>query len=115
MSSLEFDNATSLTIGYMLDDERHEFTIADPSEVRAILDAIEVTRTRPGVQVGFDPFGWVDFHFDDHPTIKTIFVHANHLDRAHWGQVELTHRFYDAVNAAATRHAGRPIDVVKDN
>jgi hypothetical protein len=115
MTNLDLQDATALTIGFTLDDERHEFRLSEPEPVRGLLAAIHVTGTEPGAQIGKDPFGWVNFHLPDGSAIKTVFINATQLDRAYWGQIYLQESFYQAICRAASQHAGRPIDVLKNN
>jgi len=115
MANADLKDATALNIGYTVQDKRHEFVLSDPESVRTILDAIQVTSIEPGVQLGLDPYGYVDFQLPDGTVIQTSFVNRTQLDRAHFGQVHLRQSFHEAVCEAASRHAGHPIDVVQDN
>jgi len=115
MPEQDLRDATSLAIGYTVRDERREFKVTEPDKVREILDTIQITGSSPGKQLGIDPFGYVDFEYDDGSVVRTSFVHANQLDRAFWGQVYLDESFHRAVCKAASENAGIPVEVVTDN
>lgn len=112
--SRDLKKATSLTIGYTLKGRTAKsVTVSDPAEVRDLLDALEITETRPGWFGGPSPLGWVEFVLPDGTVARAVFVSPTQLDRANWGQVFVTRRFYEKANDVASQAEGRRIDLLK--
>ncbi len=107
--------ATSVEIIYMVGGKEKSLKITKAEEVKPLVDAIEITKTTKGEQAALDPFGQVIFGLPGGGTIKTMFVEADQLDRARWGQVYLNDKFYKKVCEIASKAEGKPIDVLKNN
>jgi hypothetical protein len=112
--SRDLKKATSLTISYTLKgNQAKSVTVSDPAEVRDLLDALEITGTQPGMFMGLKPAGRVDFVLPDGTVARTTFADKTDLDRANWGQVYVTPRFYEKVCDVASKTEGRKIDVLR--
>jgi len=120
-SSKDLKTATSLTVGYTLKNGvGKSITVSDPAEVRALLDALDITGTRPGAMSGPNAAGgqpgWVDFVLPDATVVRChFFFNPNTLVRDNWGQVYVMPSFYQKVCDVASRAEGRRIDVMSPN
>lgn len=107
--------AKAIKIGYTVQGERKTLLIEDAAAVKDLLGQLSFERAEKGRQAGLSPYGTADFVMSEDETVRTMFVRPGQLDRAYWGQLFIDRKFYDAVNKLASKHAGQPIDVLKNN
>jgi hypothetical protein len=113
-SSKDLKRATSVTISYTLKGNRVKAVVVNnPAELQALLDALEITDTQPGIHYGLNTGGAVEFTLPGGSVAHTRFVTQTQLDRTDWGQVKVEAGFHRRVNEIATRAEGKPIDVMK--
>jgi hypothetical protein len=90
--------------------------ITDPEEVRSVTAAIGVEETQEGLQAGLVPMCRVVFILPDGKMMETNLAGFKSLDQSFWGQIYLRDdTFYKKLCEVASKHAGRPIDVLKGN
>ncbi len=111
-NSADLKKATSLTLYYTLKPQTlKRVEVTDPAQVKDLLDALDITHTDPGMVYGIKPVGYVEFRLPDR-TFRCNFFSKTQLDRANWGQVYVSPRFYEKVCDVASRAEGRRIDVL---
>jgi hypothetical protein len=114
LSSKDLKRATSVRINYLVKGNRTKSVVVnDPAELQALMDALEITDTRPGAHIGLTNGGAVDFTLPSGKVAHTTFVNQTQLYRTGWGQVTVTSEFHRKVNEIATRAEGKPIDVIR--
>lgn len=90
--------------------------ISDPEEVRSVKATINVEETQEGLQAGLVPMCRVVFILPDGKMMETNLAGPKSLDQSFWGQIYLRDdKFYKKLSEAASKHAGRKIDVLKQN
>jgi hypothetical protein len=115
-NSKDLKKATSLTINYSLKNRKSgSVTVTDPAEVRALLDALDVTRAYPGVVMNFKAAGWVVFVLPDGTEARCDIFNQTSLNRVNWGQLNVKPSFYQKACDAASKAEGRRIDLMSFN
>ena len=90
--------------------------ITDPEEVRSVTATIGVEETQEGLQAALVPMCRVVFILPDGKMMETNLAGFKSLDQSFWGQIYLRDdKFYKKLCEVASKHAGRPIDVLKQN
>ena len=90
--------------------------ITDPDEVRSVTAAIGVEETQEGLQAGLIPMCRVVFILPDGKMMEINLAGPKGLDQSFWGQIYLRDdKFYRKLSEAASKHAGRKIDVLRQN
>ena len=90
--------------------------ITDPEEVRSVTATIGVGGTQEGLQAGLIPMCRVVFILPDGKMMEINLAGPKGLDQSFWGQIYLRDdKFYRKLSEAASKHAGRKIDVLRQN
>jgi hypothetical protein len=90
--------------------------ISDPEEVRAITTTIGVEETQEGLQAGLIPMCRVVFILPDGKMMEINLAGRKSLDQSFWGQIYLKDdKFYRKLCEVSSKHAGRGIDVLRQN
>ena len=90
--------------------------ITEPDEVRSITATIGVEGTQVGLQAGLIPMCRVVFILPDGKMMEINLAGPKGLDQSFWGQIYLRDdKFYRKLSEAASKHAGRKIDVLRQN
>jgi hypothetical protein len=90
--------------------------MTDPEEVRSITATIGVEDTQEGLQAGLKPMCRVVFILPDGKMMEVNLAGQKSLDQSFWGQIYLKDdKFYKKLCDVASKHAGREIDVLKQN
>jgi hypothetical protein len=107
--------ATSVTIGYSVQQQKKSLTVSNPEELQEILTNLHVTNARKGAHLTWKAASTVDFAMGDGTVIKTAFVRKNQLDRSDWGQLFVDPRFHEKLCEVVSKTEGKPVDVLKEN
>ncbi len=90
--------------------------ITEPDEVRSVTATIGVEETQEGLQAGLIPMCRIVFILPDGKMMETNLAGRKSLDQSFWGQVYLRdERLYRKLCEVASKHAGRKIDVLRQN
>jgi hypothetical protein len=125
-SSADLKRATGLRIGYTVKGTPPQkpwtrnpnlkwIEVSDPTQVKELLDALQIVRTEVGMYMGLSPTGSVEFRMPDGSVILVNIAGPTHLDRVNWGQVYVEPEFYHKVNEVASKAEGRKIDVMRQD
>jgi hypothetical protein len=122
MLETQLGQVKSATINYELAEPggkaaARSVVISDAGDLKSLLDTLRRIRAVTPGSVGDESSRThsVDFVLADGSALSLYFVFKRELGRLNAdGQIYLTDEtFYDEVNALASKHAGRPIDVLK--
>ena len=114
----DLKSAKYLRISYSTEggNLRERMLITDAEMVRSITATIGVEGTFEGAQVGLIPMCQVIFILPDGKMMEINLAGPKSLDQSFWGQIYLRDdTFYKKLSEVASRHAGRAIDVLKEN
>ena len=112
-SSADLKRATALTLHYTAKNlAMKSVRVDDPAQVRALLDALEITGTNYGYPWNNKGAARVDFDLPGGTTARCNFMTATHLERDGWGWVHTTPRFHQKLCEIVSQAEGRRIDVL---
>jgi hypothetical protein len=113
-SSQDLKKATQVKINYVLKgNQRKSIVVSDPTELKALLDALQITDTQPGPPPMTNNTGSLEFTLADGSMARIAFLAPNQLERANWGWIFVTPTFHRKVNDIISRAEKKPIDIMR--
>jgi hypothetical protein len=112
LESRDLKKATAFKITYVLKrNQTNTVDVTDPAAVKDLADALEITSTMMGAQFSTSNSAAVDVTLPGGKSARLKFVSPTQLDRAGWGMLMVTPSFHRKVNEAASKAAGKPVDI----
>lgn len=114
----DLKSAKYLKVSYSIEGGtlQEAMLITAPDEVRSITATIGVDGTQEGLQAGLIPMCRVVFILPDGKMMEINLAGPKSLDQSFWGQIDLRDdKFYRKISESASKHAGRKIEVLRQN
>ncbi len=112
--SRDLKKATAFRITYVVQgNQTKTVEVSDPAAVRELANALDITDTIMGAQFAAPNKAAVDVTLPNGRSARLTIISPTQIDRMGWGAIMVTPSFYRKVNEAASKAAGKSIDLLR--